>query len=82
MEMTSENNSEPSIQTKQWLSLSNYASKYHVSISTLRRRIKNEAVDFKLHEGKYFLLDSEMAHHEKITFEDEPVMASATKLLA
>ncbi len=78
--------------TSHWLSLANYSSKYSVSISTLRRRIKSESVDFKLHDGKYFLLDTaQPVHEEKFTTqveprkekvsEEEPVIASATKLL-
>lgn len=41
----------------QQLSLSDYSLKYKVSISTLRRRIKNQEVDFVLQEGKYLLAD-------------------------
>ncbi len=74
------------MEASQWLSLAKYSSKYSVSISTLRRRIKNDSVDFKLYEGKYFLLDSApQANEEKnVHFEadEEPVIASATKLLA
>ena len=80
------------MEASHWLSLANYSSKYSVSISTLRRRIKTEAVDFKLHDGKYFLLDSAPpVHEDKIVLaaapraptasEEEPVIASATKLL-
>ncbi len=83
------------MQTPNWLSLANYSSKYSLSVSTLRRRIKGEQIDFKLHDGKYFLLDSAPPiYEEKISFsnhshtdskaaaEEEPVIASATKLLA
>lgn len=40
-----------------WLQLTDYSTKYDVSISTLRRRIKEESIDYKLDSGKYFLLD-------------------------
>jgi len=41
----------------QWLSLTEYASKYGISVSTLRRRIRKGqiSVDFKF--GKYFIKD-------------------------
>lgn len=78
------------MESAHWLSLANYSSKYDVSISTLRRRIKASSVEFKLHDGKYFLLDSapksEDYHSAEISkpklSEDEPVLASATKLLS
>lgn len=82
------------MEASHWLSLAKYSSKYSVSVSTLRRRIKSEAVDFKIHEGKYFLLDSAPQIQEdryvmatparNNSFsggEEEPVIASATKLL-
>ncbi len=80
------------MEASNWLSLAKYSSKYSVSISTLRRRIKNEIVDFKVHEGKYFLLDSApRPQEEKYVMaaetrgvrarDEEPVIASASKLL-
>ncbi len=42
---------------KPWLQLTDYSNKYEVSISTLRRRIKEESIDYKLDAGKYFLID-------------------------
>lgn len=42
----------------QWLVLTDYASKYRVSVSTLRRRIKNEQIRFKFQNGKYFVFDA------------------------
>ncbi len=41
-----------------WLVLTDYASKYRISVSTLRRRIKAEQVPYRFENGKYFLLDS------------------------
>lgn len=80
------------MESAHWLSLANYSSKYDVSISTLRRRIKTSTVEFKLHDGKYFLLDSappsQEEHHYPIQnsqnirqHEEEPVLTSASKLL-
>ena len=40
-----------------WLPLIDYSNKHRISISTLRRRIKHETINFKLDEGKYFILD-------------------------
>jgi len=43
-------------QTEQkWLSLSDYSSKFGVSVSTLRRRIKGSQIKYKMINGKYFL---------------------------
>ena len=41
----------------QWLPLTDYATKYKVSVSTLRRRIKSEDIKYKFKEGKYFIND-------------------------
>ena len=43
-----------------WLSLVDYANKYKVSISTLRRKIKIEEIPFRLDSGKYFIIDEPM----------------------
>lgn len=40
-----------------WLSLNEYSNKYQVSLSTLRRRIKSDGVEFTFRYGKYFLKD-------------------------
>jgi hypothetical protein len=42
---------------RKWLSLTDYSSKYRVSISTLRRRIKSEQIPYRSEDGKYFLAD-------------------------
>lgn len=42
---------------KNWLTLSDYSTKYKVSISTLRRRIKKDDVVTRFQDGKYFLKD-------------------------
>ena len=41
-----------------WLPLLNYSTKYNISLSTLRRRIKARSIEFKLDQGKYLILDS------------------------
>lgn len=40
-----------------WLILTDYASKYKISVSTLRRRIKNNQIQFRFDNGKYLILD-------------------------
>jgi hypothetical protein len=41
-----------------WLDISEYASKYGVSESTLRRRIRSKTIEHKMERGKYMLQDS------------------------
>jgi hypothetical protein len=41
----------------QWLPLTEYSSKYKVSLSTLRRRIKAEDIQFRFADGKYLIID-------------------------
>lgn len=52
--------------TKQYLPLTEYSSKYHVSISTLRRRIKAEDIRFQFEDGKYLILDEPMSTHQRV----------------
>ena len=40
-----------------WLPITEYAVKNRVSVSTIRRRIKNQELKHKLEGGKYFVLD-------------------------
>jgi len=42
---------------KGWLPIAEYAGKYRVSISTLRRRIKGGDIEYSFSDGKYFLRD-------------------------
>ena len=50
---------------KNWLPLSEYSTKYKVSISTLRRRIKSDEVIYCFEEGKYLLKDTPLDEHSK-----------------
>ena len=43
--------------TDSWLPLAEYSMKHHVSISTLRRRIKADDIPFRFDDGKYLILD-------------------------
>lgn len=45
----------------EYLRLIDYAMKYGVSLSTLRRRIKSGQLPYRLERGKYFLPDTPMA---------------------
>ncbi len=53
--------SRPSAQSAQshskWLLLTDFASKYRISVSTLRRRIKAGAQPYRFEEGRYYLPD-------------------------
>lgn len=47
------------LSTNSWLPLAEYSMKHQVSISTLRRRIKAEDIQFRFDDGKYLILDDE-----------------------
>ncbi len=40
-----------------WLPLTEYSSKYRVSVSTLRRRIKSEDIKYQFEDGRYLIFD-------------------------
>lgn len=50
-----------------WLPLAEYSIKHKVSISTLRRKIKAEDIQYRLDDGKYFIMDSEEEHRPSQT---------------
>ncbi len=52
--------------TSQYLPLTEYSSKYKVSISTLRRRIKADEIKFVFDDGKYMILDEPVNTHQKV----------------
>lgn len=62
------------MQNAQWLPLMDYSTKYRVSVSTLRRRIKAEDIQFKLKDGKYFIVDEPIQSNLK---EHRPSLNSA-----
>lgn len=43
--------------SSEWITLSDYSSKYRTSVSTLRRRIKKEEIQYVFENGKYYLPD-------------------------
>jgi hypothetical protein len=67
-----------------WLPLTEYSSKYQVSISTLRRRIKAEDIKYQFADGRYLILDQPQEHRpspmspslKKPPVEQSPVWAS------
>ncbi len=60
--------------TDSWLPLAEYSMKHQVSISTLRRRIKAEDIQYRFEEGKYLILDDE--NTQVITDEHRPSLRS------
>lgn len=49
-----------------WLVLMDYSTKYKVSVSTLRRRIKAEDIKYRLEDGKYYIIDEPMSTHQRV----------------
>lgn len=50
-----------------WLPLTEYSSKYQVSISTLRRRIKSENIKYQFTDGRYLIFDQPQDHRPSLT---------------
>lgn len=44
-----------------WLSMIDFSLRHRVSLSTLRRRIKANAIEYKMENGRYFLKDDGIA---------------------
>jgi hypothetical protein len=59
-----------SMDQQNWLPLIEYSNKHQISISTLRRRIKDNSISFKLEDGKYFIVDDSV---EKATRGRKPI---------
>ncbi len=49
------------MEPQSWLPITEYAGKYRVSISTLRRRIKSGEIEYSFQEGKYLLRDEPLS---------------------
>lgn len=58
------------MEQQSWLPLIEYSNKHQISISTLRRRIKDNSILFKLEDGKYFIIDDSV---EKATRGRKPI---------
>ncbi len=50
-----------------WLPLTEYSSKYQVSISTLRRRIKADDIKYVFRDGRYLISDQPREHRPSPT---------------
>jgi len=42
----------------EWLSIEDYAAKYEISVSTVRRRLYGKQIKVKMHRGKYLVENS------------------------
>lgn len=49
-----------------WLPLTDYSTKYKISVSTLRRRIKADDIRYRFEDGKYFIMDEPMGTHQRV----------------
>jgi hypothetical protein len=59
-----------------WLPLADYSMKYKISISTLRRRIKTEDIQYKFDDGKYLILDEPVTASTNQVQEHRPSLKS------
>lgn len=72
------------MQMDSYLPLTEYSSKYKVSISTLRRRIKADDIHFRFEEGKYFIADQPLSTHQRVhrpSQQSETALVSAQSLV-
>lgn len=53
--------------TNTWLPLNEYALRSGTSISTLRRKIKTNAIEYKMEEGRYLIRGDDLAFNEPKT---------------
>jgi hypothetical protein len=60
-----------------WLLLTDYASKYRISVSTLRRRIKAGSQPYRFDGGRYYLPDQFNAHSYEVPYTEEPLHKAA-----
>ncbi len=65
-----------------WLLLTDYASKYRISVSTLRRRIKAGAQQYRFEGGRYYLPDQMTSQFsstpEEVVIEQRQAQQQAT----
>lgn len=69
------------MQPDTWLPLTEYALRSGMSISTLRRKIKSNAVDYKMEEGRYLIRFDELEEEAPMGFTstDAPRAAPVAK---
>jgi hypothetical protein len=65
----------------EWLPLFEYSNKYRISVSTLRRRIKAEDIQYKLDGGRYFIIDAAPDNQPKESTSQKP-KEEPTKVIA
>lgn len=65
-----------------WLPLNDYANRYKLSVSTVRRRIKSQKVQFKLDDGKYFILDDLDGQQNTVTTQPPEISSAYTPAVA
>ncbi len=73
--------------TPDWLLLTDFASKYRISVSTLRRRIKAGAQPYRFEGGRYYLPDqmsSQFANapEDDVVERSQPAPQTAASILA
>lgn len=65
-----------------WLQITDYSNKYRVSVSTLRRRIRAEEIEYQFEDGKYWLPDVQVDRHIRARenrVKAAPIRAAAMK---
>jgi hypothetical protein len=62
-----------------WMALTDYSTKYKVSISTIRRRIKNDSISFRFEDGKYLIQDEPMGTHPRV-HRPSPLLSEDTQM--
>lgn len=67
----------------EWIDLVTYATKYGISQSTLRRRIRSRIIPYKLEKGKYYLTDSvETMHRAPLFSRQAEIMPMKKKFIS
>lgn len=62
----------------QWIPLADYSMKHKISVSTLRRKIKAEDIQYRFDDGKYFIMDEPVSTHQR---EHRPSLNSDESLM-
>ena len=66
---------------KNWITIQDYAVKYGVSVSTLRRRIKSDKISYRFDDGKYFIEDQAENPNSAVNQPLEEIKALYERLL-
>jgi hypothetical protein len=65
-----------------WIDINHFAEKYGVSVSTLRRRIRGQSIEFKLDKGRYLLPDTAQTLGSAPLFSRQLVKARSQAIVA